>query len=467
MKKHIVYFFSSIILIVGLFIYCVQPEMIQGQTQNQTVKTTSNAIAPFWTAIDIFDQENNLNKDFWADLFLWEDGKGYLRVSQANVNSRFYGMREVFDCTWTISKEKLELKSIGPKPKVIATGTIKDNLLHLTYTGSAYHDMLTIKMKQAPVPPYGTQWELPDLYGTWRMVQYADIESGIHTVGKTDRSLASQIIIDPRYGAKFWLVNGEYMEMEYSLSIGQFKEDKNGNTTWLLYNRGPIWKDCENTAWHIELKGSSDPKKRYFITYANERLLLKQENDNEISLLITAEYERVENAQNESAFKGIIGLYKDFAKSRTEKASGNLLNKLASTLKIEDKQLLYELDNSILELRSSRQAYAMCDLNGDGKSELLILSEDYTIHAIYTLRQGKPALVGAYWSRKKCIIDEIGVLCIDSSSGASDSSDAVFFLSPSGELKQVIEQESGARKYFQNVYPNNPIENIGLKMNLL
>ena len=467
MKKHIVYLFSSIILIVGLFVYCIQPEMIQGQTQNQAVKTTSNVIAPFWIATDIFDQENNLNKDFWADLFLWEDGTGYIRISQANIESRYYGTREVSDCTWAYNKGKLVLKSTGSKSKVIATGKLTEDRLYIDYTGSSVVDLLKIVMKQAPVPPYGTQWELPDLYGTWRMVQYADIESGIHTVGKTDRSLASQIIIDPRYGAKFWLVNGEYMEMEYALSIGQFKEEKNGNTTWLLYNRGPLWKDCENTAWSIELRGSSDSKKRYFITYAHERLLLKQEDDNEISLLITAEYERVENAPDEAAYKRIISLYKDFAKSRTEKASQNLLNKLTSTLKMDDKQFLYELDNSILESRDGRLGYAMCDLNGDGKPELLILSEDYTIHAIYTLRQDKPVLVGAYWSRKKCIIDEIGILCVDSSSGASDSSDAVYFLNSSGELKLIKEKGFGARKYFQNIYPYNPIENMGLNINFL
>ena len=78
-------------------------------------------------------------------------------------------------------------------------------------------------------------------------------------------------------------------------------------------------------------------------------------------------------------------------------------------------------------------------MNGDRVPELIILSGGYTIHALYTLSGEKPVLLGAYWSRNSCVIDETGTLYISGSGGASDSSSASYTIAPCGAELQLIE----------------------------
>ena len=50
----------------------------------------------------------------------------------------------------------------------------------------------------------------------------------------------------------------------------------------------------------------------------------------------------------------------------------------------------------------SEACYALKDLNGDGKRELILLLKDYTIQAIYTLSEdNEPVLVDSYWERNR------------------------------------------------------------------
>ena len=449
---------------------CAKSEKPTSSVSASHANGNTSGLPAYWKAVEIMHEESSYIDDFWSDLFLWEGGKGYFRVNQADQNSRYYGIREVINCDWVFDNGELVLTDSRSQSRVIAKGAIKEGRLHIEFTDSLYHDLLTITMENAPLPPYGAQWELPELYGTWRMVSYSDADSGTHTAGKTGGSLVSQITIHPVSGARFWLVNGEYVEMEYALSIGHYEENKNGGSVWFLYNEGPIWKDCKNEAWHVELKGSRDPKIQYYVTYADGRLLLRQDDSTKHSLF-TAEYERADNsggesghAQGKAAYAEIIGFYKHFAISQSLEAAEYLLSRLTSALSIKNEQQTYELDNSIFESRNGSLGYALFDLNGDGTPELIILSEDYTIHAIYTLQLGKHILVGSYWSRKNCIMDEIGLLCISSSSGAADNSESIYFLDSDGKLRLIEEKADGALKYFQDSYPYNPVESAGLEI---
>lgn len=56
--------------------------------------------------------------------------------------------------------------------------------------------------------------------------------------------------------------------------------------------------------------------------------------------------------------------------------------------------------------RIEQYGYALSDLNKDGIDELLFMSEDGFIHAIFTLCDNQPVLLDAFWPRYSCVILE-------------------------------------------------------------
>jgi len=88
-------------------------------------------------------------------------------------------------------------------------------------------------------------------------------------------------------------------------------------------------------------------------------------------------------------------------------------------------QLAYQINSSCSEAfllgNPNQLGCAVYDLNKDGVSELIILSEDNCfIYAIFTLDQDEPILLGAYWSRSNCMIDTDGTLYYQGSGGAAN-----------------------------------------------
>ena len=241
-------------------------------------------IAPYWKAA-AFEGEY-ASDDFWADLFLWEGGDGYLRISQATAESGYWGMRYVSGCLWTLRDGRLVLAEPGFALAEIGAGALEQGRLTLSCKGIFGDDLFTIIMEPAPEPPFGAHWELPELYGTWRMISYSDGAGGKHTLDETGKNIASEITIHPVGGADYWLLEQDYaydyhhVEMEYSLKPGQ-------------YQAGPIWDGCGNEAWHVELSGAGDPDQRLYATYADGRLLLRKVDryyPDTFPLSFTAEY---------------------------------------------------------------------------------------------------------------------------------------------------------------------------------
>ena len=58
------------------------------------------------------------------------------------------------------------------------------------------------------------------------------------------------------------------------------------------------------------------------------------------------------------------------------------------------------------------EGYDEIDLNGDGKDELVILNEDYTIKAIFTMKKGTPVMLDAF-ANEVCWLDEEGMIHVD------------------------------------------------------
>ena len=204
-------------------------------------------------------------------------------------------------------------------------------------------------------------------------------------------------------------------------------------------------------------------------------------------------------------YAAIIGFYRDFMQSDLEDEDiDTLCVNISNELAIDSERELYELSCSCFELRyvtEVRLSYAIHDINRDGIYELIILSEDYFIHSVYTLNNETPVLLGAFWSRSRCVIDSDGVLYTHGSSGAADSISASHIIMPKAASLSLIEKVGTesfdeetlesfdeARCYhikdgkktiisyeelqiewerFPDTYPDNPTENLGLVLNYL
>lgn len=64
--------------------------------------------------------------------------------------------------------------------------------------------------------------------------------------------------------------------------------------------------------------------------------------------------------------------------------------------------------------------YALKDLNGNGDTELILILKDYTVLAIFSMSNGMPTLMDAYWPKHRCAILNSGLLYTLTSSGADD-----------------------------------------------
>jgi hypothetical protein len=89
------------------------------------------------------------------------------------------------------------------------------------------------------------------------------------------------------------------------------------------------------------------------------------------------------------------------------------------------------------EFRNS-MGYAIKDLNGDGTYELIFIRNDYRVIAIFTTVNGEPVLLGNYWDRKSCFIDENGLIYEAGSNGSDSSSKAVCRIKNNSKELEII-----------------------------
>ena len=279
---------SAAILIIGLFSVCAKQEKKELASAEVSVTDDESGLhdvsevydisGTYWKAvtfsIDGIDE-------FWADLFLWEDGEAYFRFSQATLESNYYGFRDVFDCSWVLDNGTLILTKTSALPAETYTGTLVQDLLQISYDGLP-DETFTITMEKSEMPPYGVHWELPDIYGTWRMVSYSD-QIVDYTVNELGWHFNSEIAIYPTGQAEFLLDDQfNYVEMECELYVVQ--------------KDGPIWEGCKNQAWHVELTGSWDPDIKYFAAVSDDKLLFRKAYKNHpdgYPLSFTAVYEYI------------------------------------------------------------------------------------------------------------------------------------------------------------------------------
>ena len=82
--------------------------------------------------------------------------------------------------------------------------------------------------------------------------------------------------------------------------------------------------------------------------------------------------------------------------------------------------------------------YSYKDLNGDGIDELVLLTDEYIVIAVFSMADGKPVLLGDYQPRGSCWIDENGWLHINGSGGADCWLNAVYKIAAGGASFELI-----------------------------
>ena len=151
-------------------------------------------------------------------------------------------------------------------------------------------------------------------------------------------------------------------------------------------------------------------------------------------------------SSSDGGYGEVLNYYREFTQSSYDRdtAIENLVARHMNQLGTSSDRKLYELECSAFEAYDTNNlGYALHDINSDGIPELFIITDEYYdfsdfIYAIYTLRNGRPFLVEAYWSRNWCALDITGVVYVYGSNGAEDSSSATYLLdSVTGELRVI------------------------------
>jgi len=102
---------------------------------------------------------------------------------------------------------------------------------------------------------------------------------------------------------------------------------------------------------------------------------------------------------------------------------------------------------SYYEYKEGNLGYALKDINGDGVPELLLLDKEGwgnpgepSIYVLYTLKDGKPVMLGQYWSRSRGHLAADGTIyTVGSSSAFSTYLDSYQLEAGAGELTHLTE----------------------------
>ena len=87
---------------------------------------------------------------------------------------------------------------------------------------------------------------------------------------------------------------------------------------------------------------------------------------------------------------------------------------------------------------NSACGYAKKDLNGDGIEELVLLNLDYTIVAIFSMKDGRPTLLQRFWKRHSGWIDENGYIHVGGSNGADSGSIGIYRIATGGGSLELL-----------------------------
>ena len=100
---------------------------------------------------------------------------------------------------------------------------------------------------------------------------------------------------------------------------------------------------------------------------------------------------------------------------------------------------IYQLHKSMDENQQEELCYAFYDLNQDGNDELLILSSDLTLYAIFSNDDKTTVVLDSYWSRYRGLILNSGEIYAYGTGGAEVYEYAVSRLDPPGDKLTIVD----------------------------
>lgn len=83
--------------------------------------------------------------------------------------------------------------------------------------------------------------------------------------------------------------------------------------------------------------------------------------------------------------------------------------------------MLVEMTDGLDDPSRKSFGYILKDINGDDTPELFWVREDYTILAVFTIKDNNAKLLDAYWSRYKCVLTDSGELYTLGSNGVANN----------------------------------------------
>ncbi len=151
-----------------------------------------------------------------------------------------------------------------------------------------------------------------------------------------------------------------------------------------------------------------------------------------------------EKAVHFSSYDSVLYMYSIIAKNAmtyNDQIDYKSMFKFNSEL---DEEWYNKLSNAALTLRPkdiTSYGYEYIDINKDGTKELILTTNtDYSILAIFTMSNGKPVLLDAFWSRYQGHIDSDGLLHTRGGNGWDCSVLRIYKLSPEGDRLELVSE---------------------------
>lgn len=138
-----------------------------------------------------------------------------------------------------------------------------------------------------------------------------------------------------------------------------------------------------------------------------------------------------EAAQWEGKYKAVLNQYREFARSFSQNGGGGSFRDWGEPWEQIAPDVIYS---------TRKFGYAFRDMDGNGIPELFLLTSDGSIWAMYTFVDGAPKLLGTFWSRNSCALDQSDVIYTNWSNGALDNGQDAYRISKDGRELELIER---------------------------
>ena len=130
-------------------------------------------------------------------------------------------------------------------------------------------------------------------------------------------------------------------------------------------------------------------------------------------------------------FKSIIDMYKEIVYIHKMYNPSDSYEKFSDNFSQEWYDEIFSA-TLIGDVSKNCYGYAFADLNADNRLEMVLLLEDYTVIAIFSIVDEKPFLIRDFHHRRSCWLDKDKTIHISGSSGAVDWKYSEYKLSSNG-----------------------------------